>query len=165
MAHDEASVPSQHPVLKVALAKSGVVGSSPAVNTSTPPRSIRHAITGICPIALPPAVRRALPIRFSRRRRSQVGRALDGIATADAGAVNVLASPMLNGARRLIIDRLAAKTSAPTIPIAFVISGDPLKAGVSGSCHEHEIDATSQQHLAESQTCFHRLTSADVVRN
>jgi hypothetical protein len=25
---------------------------------------------------------------------------------------------------------LAAKTSAPTIPIAFVISGDPLKAGV-----------------------------------
>jgi putative ABC transport system substrate-binding protein len=43
---------------------------------------------------------------FSDRDTDEVGRALDGIATTDAGAVNVLASPMLNGARRLIIDRL-----------------------------------------------------------
>src|SRR3984893_3667174 len=33
----------------------------------------------------------------------------------------------------------------------------PLPNHSSGSCHEHEINATSQQHLAENQTCFHRL--------
>jgi putative tryptophan/tyrosine transport system substrate-binding protein len=43
---------------------------------------------------------------FTARNGDEVGRALDEIAAAQAGAVNVLASPMLNGARRLIIDRL-----------------------------------------------------------
>jgi putative tryptophan/tyrosine transport system substrate-binding protein len=43
---------------------------------------------------------------FTVRNADEVGRALDGIAAANVGAVNVLASPMLNGARPLIIDRL-----------------------------------------------------------
>jgi ABC-type uncharacterized transport system substrate-binding protein len=43
---------------------------------------------------------------FTARNADEVGRALDSIAAADVRAVNVLASPMLNGARRLIIDRL-----------------------------------------------------------
>jgi putative tryptophan/tyrosine transport system substrate-binding protein len=43
---------------------------------------------------------------FTARNAAEVGLALDGIATAGVGAVNVLASPMLFGARRLIIDRL-----------------------------------------------------------
>jgi ABC-type uncharacterized transport system substrate-binding protein len=43
---------------------------------------------------------------FTARNVDEVGPALDGIATANVGAVNVLASPMLNGARRIIIDRL-----------------------------------------------------------
>ena len=41
----------------------------------------------------------------------------------------------------------------------------PLPNHSSGSGHEHEINATPQQHLAENQTCFHRLTRADIVRN
>jgi putative tryptophan/tyrosine transport system substrate-binding protein len=45
-------------------------------------------------------------VLFTVRNADEVGRALDPIAAADVGAVNVLASPMLNGARRLIIDRL-----------------------------------------------------------
>jgi ABC-type uncharacterized transport system substrate-binding protein len=43
---------------------------------------------------------------FTARNADEVGRALDGIAAANVGAVGVLASPMLNGARLLIIDRL-----------------------------------------------------------
>jgi putative ABC transport system substrate-binding protein len=43
---------------------------------------------------------------FTARNADEVGRALDGIAAANVGAVSVLASPMLNGARRLIVDRL-----------------------------------------------------------
>jgi putative ABC transport system substrate-binding protein len=43
---------------------------------------------------------------FTARNADEVGRALDSIAATDPGAVNVLASPMLNGTRRLIIDRL-----------------------------------------------------------
>jgi putative tryptophan/tyrosine transport system substrate-binding protein len=43
---------------------------------------------------------------FTARNGDEVGRALDEIAATHVGAVNVLASPMLNGARRLIIDRL-----------------------------------------------------------
>jgi putative tryptophan/tyrosine transport system substrate-binding protein len=43
---------------------------------------------------------------FTARNADEVGRALDSITAADVGAVNVLASPMLNGTRRLIIDRL-----------------------------------------------------------
>jgi hypothetical protein len=43
---------------------------------------------------------------FTARNADEVGHALDGIAAAGVGGVNVLASPMLNGARRLIIDRL-----------------------------------------------------------
>jgi putative tryptophan/tyrosine transport system substrate-binding protein len=43
---------------------------------------------------------------FTARKGDEVGRALDEIAATHVGAVNVLASPMLNGARRLIIDRL-----------------------------------------------------------
>jgi hypothetical protein len=42
---------------------------------------------------------------FTARNADEVGHALDGIAAAGVGGVNVLASPMLNGARRLIIDR------------------------------------------------------------
>jgi putative ABC transport system substrate-binding protein len=45
-------------------------------------------------------------VEFRVRNADEVPRALDGIAAADVGAVNVLASAMLNGARRLIIDRL-----------------------------------------------------------
>jgi putative ABC transport system substrate-binding protein len=45
-------------------------------------------------------------VMFTARSTAEVGPALDAIATADVDAVNVLASPMLNGARRLIIDRL-----------------------------------------------------------
>jgi putative ABC transport system substrate-binding protein len=45
-------------------------------------------------------------VSFTTRNVEEVGRALDEIAIANVGAVNVLASPMLNGARRLIIDRL-----------------------------------------------------------
>jgi putative ABC transport system substrate-binding protein len=45
-------------------------------------------------------------VMFTVRNADEVGRALDGIAAADIGAVNVLASPMLNGARPLIIERL-----------------------------------------------------------
>jgi putative tryptophan/tyrosine transport system substrate-binding protein len=43
---------------------------------------------------------------FNAHNADEIGPALDGIATADVGAVNVLASTMLNGARRAIIDRL-----------------------------------------------------------
>jgi putative ABC transport system substrate-binding protein len=43
---------------------------------------------------------------LTARNGDEVGRALDEIAATHVGAVNVLASPMLNGARRLIIDRL-----------------------------------------------------------
>jgi putative ABC transport system substrate-binding protein len=43
---------------------------------------------------------------FTARNVDEVGRALDGIIAAGIGGVNVLASPMLNGARRIIIDRL-----------------------------------------------------------
>ena len=43
---------------------------------------------------------------FTARNADEVRRALDSIAAADVRAVNVLASPMLNGARRFIIDRL-----------------------------------------------------------
>ena len=43
---------------------------------------------------------------FTARNADKVRRALDSIAAADVRAVNVLASPMLNGARRFIIDRL-----------------------------------------------------------
>jgi putative tryptophan/tyrosine transport system substrate-binding protein len=52
-----------------------------------------------------PALARDLVARTARNA-DEVGRALDGITAADVGAVNVLASPMLNGTRRLIIDRL-----------------------------------------------------------
>jgi putative tryptophan/tyrosine transport system substrate-binding protein len=45
-------------------------------------------------------------VMFTVRNSGEIGRALDGIAAADVGAVNVLASPMLNGARRLIVERL-----------------------------------------------------------
>ena len=51
---------------------------------------------------------------FTVRNADEVDRALDSIAAADVGAVNVLASPMLNGARRLIIDRLL-KNRLPSI--------------------------------------------------
>jgi putative tryptophan/tyrosine transport system substrate-binding protein len=43
---------------------------------------------------------------FTVRNADEIGRALDDIAAADVGAVNVLASPMLNGVRRLIFGRL-----------------------------------------------------------
>src|SRR5262249_30512627 len=43
---------------------------------------------------------------FTARNPDEVGRTLDGIADAGVGAVNVLASPMLWGMRRLIMDRL-----------------------------------------------------------
>jgi putative ABC transport system substrate-binding protein len=43
---------------------------------------------------------------FNARNANEVAGALDGIAAADISAVNVLASPMLNGTRRAIIDRL-----------------------------------------------------------
>jgi putative tryptophan/tyrosine transport system substrate-binding protein len=45
-------------------------------------------------------------VNFTVRNADEVGRVLDDIVAADVGAVNVLASPMLNGARRLSIDRL-----------------------------------------------------------
>ena len=37
------------------------------------------------------------------------------------------------------LQALAAKTSTPTIPIAFVISGDPLKAGVVAQTPERDM--------------------------
>jgi putative ABC transport system substrate-binding protein len=43
---------------------------------------------------------------FPVHNANEIDRALDGIAAADVGAVNVLASAMLNGARRVIIGRL-----------------------------------------------------------
>jgi putative tryptophan/tyrosine transport system substrate-binding protein len=43
---------------------------------------------------------------FTVRNSGEIARALNGIAAADVGVVNVLASPMLNGARRLIVERL-----------------------------------------------------------
>lgn len=43
---------------------------------------------------------------FTVHNADDVGPALEKIAAAKVGAVNVLASPMLNGARRLIIDKL-----------------------------------------------------------
>jgi putative ABC transport system substrate-binding protein len=45
-------------------------------------------------------------IFFDVRTSDEVGRALEGIVAADVGAVNVLASPMLWGTRRLTIDKL-----------------------------------------------------------
>jgi putative ABC transport system substrate-binding protein len=45
-------------------------------------------------------------VMYIVRNSGEIARALDGIAAADVGAVNVLASPMLNGARRLIVERL-----------------------------------------------------------
>ena len=45
-------------------------------------------------------------VSFPIRNADDARRALDGIAAADVGAVNVLASPMLNGMRRTIIVRL-----------------------------------------------------------
>jgi putative ABC transport system substrate-binding protein len=45
-------------------------------------------------------------IFFDVRTADEVGRALEGIVAADVGAVNVLASPMLWGTRRLTIDKL-----------------------------------------------------------
>jgi putative tryptophan/tyrosine transport system substrate-binding protein len=45
-------------------------------------------------------------LRFTVRNADEVGRALDAIAAADIDAVNILASPMLNGVRRLIFGRL-----------------------------------------------------------
>jgi site-specific recombinase XerC len=41
---------------------------------------------------------------FTVRNSNEIGPALDGIAVADVGAVNVLASPMLNGARRQTVE-------------------------------------------------------------
>jgi len=43
---------------------------------------------------------------FIVRNSDEIAGALDGIAAANVGAVNVLASPMLYGARRLIVQRL-----------------------------------------------------------
>jgi putative ABC transport system substrate-binding protein len=45
-------------------------------------------------------------VSFPVRNADDARRALDGITAADVGAVNVLASPMLNGIRRTIIVRL-----------------------------------------------------------
>ena len=45
-------------------------------------------------------------VSFPIRNADDARRVLDGIAAADVGAVNVLASPMLNGMRRTIIVRL-----------------------------------------------------------
>jgi putative ABC transport system substrate-binding protein len=45
-------------------------------------------------------------VTFTVANPDEVSRALDGIAVADVGAVNILASAMLNGVRQLTIDRL-----------------------------------------------------------
>ena len=45
-------------------------------------------------------------VLFIVHNTGEVDRALEKLAAAKVGAVNVLASPMLNGARRLIIDKL-----------------------------------------------------------
>src|SRR2546428_5697448 len=51
---------------------------------------------------------------FQARNRDEITRALDAMAAARVAAVNVLASPILNGARRLIIERLR-QTRLPAI--------------------------------------------------
>ena len=45
-------------------------------------------------------------VQFEAQSPDEIGRALDAIAMAKVEAVNVLASPILNAARRLIIDRM-----------------------------------------------------------
>jgi putative ABC transport system substrate-binding protein len=45
-------------------------------------------------------------VRFEAQNPDEIGRALDAITVARVEAVNVLASPILNTARRLIIDRM-----------------------------------------------------------
>jgi putative ABC transport system substrate-binding protein len=45
-------------------------------------------------------------VQFEAQSPDEIGRALDAIAIAKVEAVNVLASPILNAARRLIIDRM-----------------------------------------------------------
>jgi putative ABC transport system substrate-binding protein len=45
-------------------------------------------------------------VMFQAQSRDEIPRALDAMTAARVGAVNVLASPVLNGARRLIIERL-----------------------------------------------------------
>jgi putative tryptophan/tyrosine transport system substrate-binding protein len=45
-------------------------------------------------------------VMFDAQNRDEVSRALDAITAAKVEAVNVLASPILTGARRMIIDRL-----------------------------------------------------------
>jgi putative tryptophan/tyrosine transport system substrate-binding protein len=45
-------------------------------------------------------------VQFEAQSPDEIGRALDAITTAKVEAVNVLASPILNAARRLIIDRM-----------------------------------------------------------
>jgi hypothetical protein len=41
----------------------------------------------------------------------------------------------------------------------------PLPNHSSGGGHENKINAPPQKHFAENQTCFHRLTGADIVGN
>lgn len=41
----------------------------------------------------------------------------------------------------------------------------PLPNHSSGSSDENEINASPQEHFAENQTCFHRLTGTDIVGN
>jgi putative ABC transport system substrate-binding protein len=45
-------------------------------------------------------------VQFEAQSPDEIGRALDAITMAKVKAVNVLASPILNAARRLIIDRM-----------------------------------------------------------
>jgi putative ABC transport system substrate-binding protein len=45
-------------------------------------------------------------VMFQAQSRDEIPRALDAMTAARVGAVNVLASPVLNGARQLIIERL-----------------------------------------------------------
>jgi putative ABC transport system substrate-binding protein len=45
-------------------------------------------------------------VQFEAQSPDEIGRALDAITVAKVGAVNVLASPILNAARRLTIDRM-----------------------------------------------------------
>jgi putative ABC transport system substrate-binding protein len=47
-------------------------------------------------------------VRFEAQRPDEIARALDAIASAQVGAVNVLASPLLYAARGVIIERMRA---------------------------------------------------------
>src|SRR5258708_5929771 len=72
------------------------------------------------------------------------------------GGIAALAS---EGSEMLAIDRSKGQAE---LCLKFVL---PLPNHSSRSRHENQINASPQEHFAENQTCFHRLTGTDIVGN